>query len=422
MPSPAERSRLELGLRLLSLAVMAWLIAGTFVTRKPTGGQVVQEAGLERTLEAWSIHPRSDTLGIEFHTAPSRLVRDWARALRRSGSAVVWADSGVAPAMLEIEPLEDPSGGATVRITAPRKTPIVVSDSLGPLDSLQLDALGATIRVPAFSGRINARVGGTPVHAALAVERPARSIVVLGMAGWESKFVARALEERGWQVDARFSLAPRLSVDLGRSFPLDTARHALVIALDSSAATYAPEISRFVRSGGGLILGNGGLGVRLGELAPGRAGALTRPAALTFESEPQRALALRDLAPLKSDAFALDSRDGRVGVAARRVGSGRVLQIGYRDTWRWRMEGGASSVAAHRAWWAGLVATVAYRPTRFEEPSSNPAPLAALTLALGSPSQLPTERPVESSHLVPLAILVLSLFGEWTSRRLRGEA
>jgi hypothetical protein len=198
--------------------------------------------------------------------------------------------------------------------------------------------------------------------------------------------------------------------------------------LDSSAVASAAAIAGFVRQGGGLILaGSSARLARFAPLAPGSVGARARPASLAFaDSAPRRALGFAPVTALKSDAIPLESRDGRVAVAARRAGMGRVAQVGYDETWRWRLAGGAKSVEAHRAWWSDLVASVAYRPAvplaavHDAEHAAEAAPLAALISTLGPPAE--HEAPAPSSVLPwwIFAVIVASLLAEWASRRLRG--
>ena len=82
---------------------------------------------------------------------------------------------------------------------------------------------------------------------------------------------------------------------------------------------------------------------------PGRAGPRIAAASLSFASTtPRRALGFFPIVALASDAVPLESRDGRVIAAARRAGAGRVVQLGYDDTWRWRLAGTGDAPAAHR--------------------------------------------------------------------------
>jgi hypothetical protein len=122
----------------------------------------------------------------------------------------------------------------------------------------------------------------------------------------------------------------------------------------------------------------------------------------------------------------LESRDGRVIAAARRAGAGRVVQLGYDETWRWRLAGTGDAPAAHRDYWSAVVSAASYRATKPIESAAaragDAAPLASLYADLGAPS---------APHAAPLhigagvrwwmfALLALLLLAEWGSRRLRG--
>ncbi|MBC7897472.1 MAG: hypothetical protein H7066_18785 [Cytophagaceae bacterium] len=103
---------------------------------------------------------------------------------------------------------------------------------------------------------------------------------------------------------------------------------------------------------------------------------------------------------------------------------GRALVLGYEDTWHWRMEGGPTSQDDHRAWWSGLVGSVA-RPIltpRAIEPAADPAPYAALVETLGPP-RAPTGASLPPRIRWEPWLLLLSLallMTEWSSRRTRG--
>ena len=66
--------------------------------------------------------------------------------------------------------------------------------------------------------------------------------------------LAAALEEAGWAVDARLSVAPGIEVTQGGSRWPDTARHVAVVVLDPPSASIAAAVARYARSGGGAIL------------------------------------------------------------------------------------------------------------------------------------------------------------------------
>ena len=389
MRSPADRPGLERLLRVIATLALAWLVVGTFLAPNKPGGRVISAGNLPGALDEWATNPPADTMGLRLTGALDRRTLDYLRALRAGGTSVAWSNEGILSLMVEVEPLEDPVGGAMTRIAAPAGATITLADSLGVLDSINTDGLGRTVRVPAFSGSVAVSAGSTLASAAARYPGPLRSIVVLGMAGWESKFTIRALEERGWKVESRIGIAPNLSTLRGRPLPLDTERHAAVIALDSSAAGFARDIQRFVRSGGGLIL------------APGASAYFARSPSAEVISRPRR--------------------DRDVRLVAWRTGSGRVIQSSQQESWRWRMGTEENAVAEHRDWWAGLVGAVAYRSGPDAEPA-NPAPLATLVQELGSPGALPGNHAAMMLWPYLLAVFLVSLFAEWLSRRLRGAA
>ena len=418
----ADRPRLERVLRVVALLGLVALVIGSFLPRMPAGTVRAPDRNLETFLADWSRNPLGDTIGLVLGNAPSPDERDWLRALQHSGSAVVWSDDGVAQVMIEVEPRQDPAGGATARVTGAPGTVVRLEDELGLVDSVTLGPLGATTRLPPYAGRIQVIVGQTRATAAERDSQPTRSVVVLGLAGWETNFVARALSERGWVVESRMTLAPGLSADVGRPFPLDTARHVVVIALDSMAGVYSAELVSFVNAGGGLILGpTARRSRRIADLLPGSGGTLVRPAVMSLASaRPRAALGFRNLAPLTSDAAALETEVGGVAVAIRRAGAARVLAVGYEETWRWRLQGGAASPAMHRAWWSDLVALAAFRSLSAVVSAGDPAPRVSLMLALGAPSTLGEGRSTREWYPWLLALVVVGMLGEWTSRRLRG--
>ena len=66
----------------------------------------------------------------------------------------------------------------------------------------------------ALLGVVTATWGGRPVPSRGRADTTARlgAVVIIGRAGWEAKFVAAALEERGWSVRLRVSVAPGIVV------------------------------------------------------------------------------------------------------------------------------------------------------------------------------------------------------------------
>ncbi|MEO8294411.1 MAG: hypothetical protein ABI613_02770, partial [Gemmatimonadota bacterium] len=139
-------------MRMVARGALAWLIAGSFRTRRPAGAQLYDAPAAEARLASWSVSPATDSIGVWFKEAPSLELRDWLVALRRGGTHVAWADSGIAATMIELEPLVDPAGNQVARIAGPRGSSIVLSDELGLLDSLRMSLPGATVRLTPVSG------------------------------------------------------------------------------------------------------------------------------------------------------------------------------------------------------------------------------------------------------------------------------
>jgi hypothetical protein len=384
----------------------------------------VDAASLRPALERWSTAspPRAVHVTLDGGGAPAAYARQWLIALRRDGTAVHWGTvSPMLASAIAAEPIADPRGGTRVRVAAPAGAAVVVRDALGPLDSLRVmpGGQGITLTMPATVPTLDAVVGGTPARAAVVDSLTLRRLLVLGRASWESKFLIRSLEEQGWLVDVRLAVAPKAAVTEGQSGAIDTARYAAVIAVDSSVAPTASRIAAYVRSGGGLLVL--GTAARPFHLASG-----TRLRDADGPPVDRRSLGLFPISALPSDAVVLERRDRVVAVAARRMGLGRVVQIGYDDTWRWRMAGGDSAAAQHRAWWAALVSGVAYAPRteRALPADADAAPLAHLIDALGPPMPAvqPDREPFDPTRsLWAFAALLAPFLLEWGSRRLRGQ-
>jgi hypothetical protein len=325
---------------------------------------------------------------------------------------------------LNVEPVADPAGGVRIAIAAPTNTHVVLGDEASTIDSMRVASLGASVLVPIASGTITAIANGQRVAASAPRAIMPRAIVVVGSAAWEGKFIASALEERGWHVDAHFSVAP--NVDVTQNWPpsIDTNRVAAVIAVDSSVRLPSTQIEDFVRSGGGLVLVGSAAASGLASLAPGALGVRTRAQLPLPDTLSLGATGFYPVTRLNPDAVPIARRHDGLVVAARRIGAGRVLQIGYDDSWRWRMAGGDGAVRAHRAWWSNIVASVAYTPhdsgtTAFHVADN--APLVNLVDKLGDASDVQTTS--TSRTIDPrlwLVLIVILLVAEWTSRRTRG--
>lgn len=354
--------------------------------------------------------------------APGARERDWLAAMRDAGVSVEWTGD-VAPLALETYPVTDPMGGTFVLVSAPEMAS--VGDALGPVDTIDAGRRPAMVRLGDARGDITLTSGREVARTSLESGEPPRRVMVAGAAGWEAKFLVAALEEAGWQVDARLRVRPDEVVAQGGGAP-DTATHAAVVLLDTTAVSL--PLDRFVRAGGGLLLvGDASrsrlaaplVAWRVGERENAPLGVL--PHDTLWRGQSRVSFTGVDTAR----AIVLERRDGKPVIVARRHYAGRVLAVGYDDTWRWRMAGSGNSVAEHRAWWSRHVASVAMRPSRVTRITTGAAPLAALHASLGPPAG-----PTDASPGLPRALLanvlaaiaLACLLAEWLLRRLKGLA
>lgn len=317
-----------------------------------------------------------------------------------------------------------------MRMAAPADAKVEIADEAGLIDGIQSSEGGVSLTVASAVGRLVGRVANSTGTTIPRDSIILRKVLVIGSAGWESKFVVTALEESGWKVDALIRVAPGVDVTQGPNASIDTARYSAVVALDNSVAPYAERLVGFVRTGGGVVLGPGAAAVAaLAQLRSGGVGDASAPAQVTniSGSVTRGTLVMAPIIEPRSDAIPLERRSETVALAARRSGAGRVLQSGYEDTWRWRMAGPQSSVRDHREWWTELVSNVAYAP-RIALPNrareTDPAPVADLVSTLGpsSDSTSVAKNGFDQSHWTAwlFALLSLALMTEVASRRLRG--
>ncbi len=409
MRSPADRAPVEWLARAVAIGALAWSIvralAGGGATARTT------PARLGAALISWTTGGDDATAAyVAMRDAPSASDRDWLRAVRRGGLPVTWGWQGPPPPATAIvaEPLADPAGMTRVAVAAPRGTSVTLADRLGTIDTAEAAGGGMTFVVPApvrtidAAARGDARGGLATARASVTDSLLLRPLLVLGSVGWETKFVVRALEERGWKVDERLALAPGHDQgSQGAPLVIDTAHYAAVLALDSGARGAAASVARYARSGGGVVIAGSAARV-LGDIAPARLGAWhnVRPISYFALVSSHPSLARRGPDPVV-------------------VSAGRIVQVGYDDTWRLRLDS-ATGVSSHRDWWAGLVASVAYAPaTTRPAPPADPAPLAATIARLG-----PAGGSMVAGRTVPpwiwFGIACGALLAEWASRRLRG--
>jgi hypothetical protein len=432
MPSRAEiRVRVEQVLRGIVIVALAALLWQSLHEQSNAGARTVSARGIRPSaLADWSALAKAPvTIHLELDSLPSRIERAWLRALAGAGSAVMWSGD-VAPVMIDAQPVASPSGGTKVLVASRTGSAVVVSDDVGPIDTLRVENAGATIKLTFTPDHLAARVPGVVASTVPRDSVALRRVLVIGNAGWESKFVIAALEEEGWKVDAALRVAPGIDVTQGSVAVIDTSRYSAVIALDASASPHASRIVEFARMGGGVVLSP--QAALLGGMASLRAGTVGRIPSEVRPIQPDKStglslLALSPITLLRSDAFPLEKRAGIVAIATRRSGAGRVLQMGYEDTWKWRMSGNADAVRDHRLWWTGLVGSVAFAPSIQRAGDAtwmDEAPTAALVGAIGTSTPtaaLPILSGNSGDWIVWLfLLLILSLVAEIGSRRLRG--
>ncbi len=427
LPAGVVRPRAEWLLRGLALLLLVWSLVQVVRSRGRGGIETSRSAELRSALARWSTVASPAQVHVRLDHPPPGVERDWLAALPGAGTSVAWSGPSLLPTAITTDPIADPAGGITVSVAAPPEARVVLRDTLGPLDSAQAGAAGVRFDVPKPRNTVDAVVGAVTardaVHDSLGLHR----LLVIGRAEWETKFAIAALEERGWTVDAHIVVSPKSDVRQGRITDIDTANYSAVLAIDTTAARYAPAIARYVREGGGLVLwAPAAKAPVLAALAPGLPGTLIPDdGRIPVDSVPREALELTPITSLKPDAIVLERRGDDVALAARRVGPGRVVETGYVNSWRWRMAGGETAPEAHRTWLARLVASVAYA-TRHAVAAAptDVAPLATLVDRLGpATSGAITRRDARATERLlrwVFGIVCGALLLEWASRRLRG--
>ena len=245
-----------------------------------------------------------------------------------------------------------------------------------PVDSLRIalgprgDASGAFRLRPTSAGwrEWGVEAAASAVEVGGWVEEGAAPSVLLltGAPGWESRFLARALEESGATVTLSQTVAP--GVQLGEPMPttlqgLSSYDAVLLLPGGPLGPGRLALLGRYVaESGGGvLVAGEAGALSALGiadDAVPGSASGAALDWSVPAELEPLPAATLESssvaLEGTRPGALTIASADGQGSLAAiRALGFGRVAFVGLTETWRWRLEAG--SIAEHRDFWRALV-------------------------------------------------------------------
>ncbi len=388
------------------------------------GGSAIKATS--QTLDASLLRAMSErgaaSLTLAITGTPGVAQRGVLAALRHSGMPVTWSGD-VAPMALEVVRGREP-GDASDLLVAGAPASVALSDSAGVLDTLK--AGWSRVSVGALVGSVGATSGHTTARAGVPGAAPRRAVMVLGRADWEIKFVMAALNEAGWLVRARIPAAPGVDVHDDALFPLDTARYDAVVALDTTATDLAPAIARFVAEGGGLVASGAALDIpAFHAMAPASASArIPGRILLTEDTVTRRDLPVTPLISVRNDAVALERQPNGMALAARRTGNGRMLAVGYDESWRWRMLGGTSGLAAHREWWSRAVASVSAERADSAPAGMDAAPRVAVLNDLGPLSdvrEMPQGAPGPGLPLWLLVVAVTASLVEIASRRLRGE-
>ena len=425
------RVRLEQVLRGIVVVVLAVMLWQSLHEHIDSGGQGVSARGVGALAE-WSAVARAPgRIHVQLDSVPSKIERAWLGALAGAGSSVTWSGD-VAPMMIDAQPIASPAGGTKVFVATPSGSSVVISDDVGVIDTVRAQNAGATVALATVAGNLTARVKSSVASTVPRDSVLLHRVLVIGDADWESKFVVAALEEEGWKVDAFIRVAPGVQVTQGLAAVIDTSRYSAVVALDGASSPYANRIVEFARTGGGVVLAP--QAASLDAMAPLRAGAVGRATseARAIQAGGSVSLATLALAPitsLRSDAVPLEKRPGVVAIAARRIGAGRALQLGYEDTWRWRMGGSEGAVRDHRLWWTGLVSSVVYAPRiprATAATATDEAPMIGLVAAIGPGTPAATMANLSGQQSGGMAwlfvVLALGLIAEISSRRLRGAS
>ncbi len=424
---------------LVCVTLLLWRLL-TPASARHDAAQVSADGHLDLAL-ASALRTAPDTLDVVLRGVPDARARAQLRALRGSGRVLrLSADAPLTAVAATVDEEWRQSGGAHVQIVGRDSISAALSDAAGRIDSAALTSRGVSSRTGPVRGVL--RVG---VHTATASVSPLGAaspeiarVLVLGDATWESRFVVTALEEAGWPVDVAVSLSPKVRITQGISTMPARSRHSIVVVLPGALSSAIAALPAFVRSGGGLVIV--GTAARIGGLAGLRAGTpgstVAGEVGAEASDDARHGLDLIPIAALAAGAVALESRDGKVAVAARRVGAGRVIQVGYDNSWLWRMAGNDDAPVAHRRWWTALLSGVVPMAAPVSRVVLDPshdtleaAPLAALASDLGLPAVRVQSAGVNSRSFVEyldprwlLALALLSLVASWTLRRFRGLA
>lgn len=420
MRSPTSPAALEAGARVIALGALVWLIARAWMPAPEVEREIAASADIPGALSRWTKDPRSLDLSLRLDQVPAAAERDWLAGLAKAGSSISW-QGDLDPFALEVATSAEPVHSYLITATGAPGMELRFSDALREIAVIPQRSGAVSLRTSTLAGPVALAL---PSGDALALAPPPPRlgrVAVIGAAGWEAKFVVAALEERGWRVDASIAVAPGVHVGRFDAVTLDTSRHSAIVVLDEPSLRRVPQLAGFIRSGGGVILaGTATRAPAIADLSPVLAARTVSPTDTAIVT--QDALGGAVFSSLRPGAAVIESRGDLPIVVGMRVGAGRMVAVGYANSWRWRMAGDEDAPEAHRQWWSALVGSVAYAPDTAAARAAGQAPLAALVSALGparSASVSPGGRRWPIDQLL-FAVAAVALIGEIVSRRRRG--
>src|SRR5687768_12138877 len=223
------RSRAEWALRAAALAALTLLLWGTLCPSSTRDGVTVARGALDRALVD-ATRQAVSAIAAELDSTPSAVHREWLAAIAAAGTEVTWSGD-LAPIVIGASTVPEPEGRVRVAIAANDGARVVLSDGLGVIDTVAANDGSSAALLRTATGFLSASSADSRGVATLPPPSRVRKVLVLGSAGWETKFVIAALEEAGWSVDARIRVAPGVETVQGTGLAPDTARHSAVIAL-----------------------------------------------------------------------------------------------------------------------------------------------------------------------------------------------
>lgn len=420
MRSRIDAGALEWGARALLFASLLALLWRVWSPPPATRDEAVTSSSLAGALHRWTTGATPARASVRLERLPTPAERDWLAALARGGSDVAWYGKLDAIAV-EALPTAEPQHSYVMRMAGAAGSEMTITDGAREIATVTPGEGAASVRTTVLSGPVSVDAVSGRASTARPLARRVGRVAVIGPAGWETKFVIAALEERGWSVDSRVAVGPGVSVGTLGSATLDTSRYSAAVVVQQLPGGWLSQLTQFVRMGGGLVVT--GSAIRDRSLAP------------LLPAQPGRVMGARDSAVVTREALGgltiapgpravvLETRAGAPVVAAGRVGNGRAILAGYADTWEWRMGGDEHALGAHGDWWSRVVGAAAYAPDTGAAPHSpESAPVAALYAALGPPGTagplLLGDRRLPVEALL-FALAALSLLVETVSRRRR---